>query len=450
MQFSTTRNNDRLAGGPAAHNAAAGGSPVSFRDAVLRCLPPDGGLFVPSDVMDLRQFFPSMSECTGYPELVSMLAPALLQGELNLFSAARVAESAFDFEPELTQLDDNFSVLKLYNGPTGTFMDFGVAFLAAVMEEFLKNERQAMILSAARGDNGTILDRAFRHRKGLTSVLLYPAGSIHGLDPAFFVPNGGNTIPIRINGTLDDCQRLVRETILDRVYAERYNITSANTINAGRLLPQSFYFLYAFIKMKKKLSGDLYFSIPSGNFGNLISGLYAWKFGLPVNGFIAAMNANNAFGEFIQGGKFVKKPVISTNSPALDVGYPANYERLQSFYDEAPAVMRNMIFPASTDNAETVKSIEQAWKQYGIALDPQGAVAFSAARDFIRRDNSSNAHVIVLATGHPAREAELFGAVTGQNLVVPEKFAMLRKEIDPIAVIDPQLDALEGAIASCF
>ena len=445
MQFRSTRSHDS-----SAYNAVTHSAEVSFKDAVLRCLPLDGGLYVPSEVMDLRQFFLYMNEDTGYPELVATVAPALLQGELNPFSAARVAESAFDFEPEIKQLDDNFSVLKLYNGPTGTFMDFGVAFLAAALEELLKNDRQAMILSAARGDNGTILDRAFRHRKGLTSVLLYPAGSIHGLDPAFFVPNGGNTIPIRINGTLDDCQRLVRETILDRAYAERYNITSANTINSGRLLPQSFYFLYAFIRMKKKLSGALYFSIPSGNFGNLISGLYAWKFGLPVNGFIAAMNANNACGDFIRGGKFEKKPVIPTNSPALDVSYPANYERLHSFYDEAPAVMRNMIFPASVNNAETEKSMEQAWKQYGIALDPQGAVAFAAAQDFVKKDKHSNTHIIILATEHPGREAELFGAATGQKLPIPEKLAMLKKEAEPIAVIDPQLDALEGAIVSCF
>ena len=430
---------------PSVHGAA-----VSFKEAVLRCLPPDGGLYVPSEVMDLRQFFLYMNEGTNYPELVATVAPALLQGELNPFSAARVAESAFDFEPELKQLDDNFSVLNLYNGPTGTFKDFGIAFLAAALEELLKNNGQAMVLSAVRGDSGINLDRAFQGRQGLTSVMLYPTGPIRGLNSASFVPNGGNIIPIQVKGTLDDCQRLIRETINDRPFAERYNITSANAINPGRLLPQAFYYLYAFIKIKMRISGELFFSVPSGNFGNLIAGLYAWKFGLPVSGFIAAMNANNAFGDFIRGRKFEPRPVITTNSPALDVSIPSNYERFSSFYDEAPAVMRNMVFPASIDDGTTTRTMEQVWKQYGVLLDPHSAVAFAAARDFFKSGNYPSAHIVVLATGHPARMAKLVETATGQKIPMPKKLLQLRKETDPIALIDPQLDALEGAIASCF
>ena len=240
-----------------------------------------------------------------------------------------------------------------------------------------------MILSTTRGDSGMNLDRLFSGRQGLTLVILYPAGPIRGLDPSGFVSNGGNIIPIQIRGTFDDCQRLITETINDRPFAQRYCITSANAINLGRLLPQAFYYLYAFIKIKKRLSGDLFFSFPSGNFGNLISGLYAWKFGLPVNGFIAAMNTNNAFGDFIHGRNFNPRPVKATNSPALDVSVPTNYARLCSFYDEAPAVMRNMVFPASIDDITTLRTMEQAWKQHGILLDPHSAVAFAAARDFI-------------------------------------------------------------------
>jgi threonine synthase len=422
---------------------------VSFKDAVLRCLPPDGGLYVPAKMVDLRQFFLYLDEGIRYPDLVAAVAPPLLQGELNPFSATRVAESAFGFEPELIQLDETFSVLNLYNGPAGNFKDFGAAFLAAMLEELLKN-KHAMILSAARGDSGISLDRAFRGRRFLVSVMLYPSGPIWGLDPAGFVPNGGNIIPIQIRGTLDDCQRLISETINDRPFAKRYNVTSANAINPGRLLPQIFYYLYAFTKIKKRISGDLFFSVPSGNFGNLISGLYAWKFGLPVSGFIAAMNANNAFGDFIQGGKFAPQPVIGTKSPALDVSMPSNYARLSSFYDEAPAVMRNMVHSASIDDHATVKAMELAWKQYGLLLDPHGAVAFAAAQDFAKADKSSRAHVVILSTGHPAREAGLVGNATGQKVPLPAHLALLSKDVDPVALIDPHLEALEGAIASCF
>jgi threonine synthase len=433
MQFKSTRSPDPL---------------VSFKDAVLRCLPPDGGLYVPASVMDTRQFFLYMDTNTTYPELAAALAPAMLQGELNPFSASRVAESAFDFEPELQQLDEHFSLLNLYNGPTGVFKDFGIAFLAAVMEELLKNSGQAMILSAAREDAGISIAHAFSKRRGITSVILYPSGPIRGLSPETFVSQGGNIIPIQIRGTLDDCQRLITEAINDRPFAERYGITSANAINVGRLLPQALYFLYAFIKIKKYLSGDLLFSVPAGNFGNLIAGLYAWKLGMPVNGFIAAMNANNAFGDFIRGKEFKAGKLILTNSPALDVSVPSNYERLASFYEEAPSVMRNMVYPDTISDQETIMTMEQVWKEYRLLLDPHSAVAFAAAKK-LARVKDFNGHIVVLATGHPAKHAYMIFEATGQRVDIPEKLAGLRKMTDPMAAIPPQLDALEGAIASC-
>jgi threonine synthase len=423
--------------------------PVSFKEAVLRCLPPDGGLYVPASVMDMRQYFLYMDTETSYPELVATVAPGLLQGELNPFSASRVAESAFDFEPELRRLDEKFSLLTLYNGPTGVFKDFGIAFLAAAMEEILKHNGPAMIVSATHGDTGVSIANAFYNRQNITAVMLYPSGAIQGLNPAMYVPNGGNIIPIQIEGSFDECQRLVNEIIRDRSYAERYGITSVNTINVGRLLPQSFYFLYAFGKIKKFLNGDLLFSVPSGNFGNLIAGLYAWKFGMPVNGFIAAMNANNAFGDFIKGQRFVPRPAETTNSPELDVGQPSNYERLASFYDEAPAVMRNMVFPAAVNNDETVKALEQFWKRYGILLDPHAAVAYAAAERVLSVFDPGS-HVVILATGHPAKKAATVIEATGQPIEIPRRLSMLRKKADPLAVIKPNLDALETAIVSCF
>jgi threonine synthase len=399
--------------------------------------------------MDMRQFFLYMDSGTAYHELVATVAPVLLQGELNPFSASQVAESAFNFEPELIQLDERVSVLNLFHGPTGIFKDFGIAFLAAVMEQLLKNSGRAMVLSATQTDTGVSMTRAFYGRTHITSVMLYPSGPIRGLDPATFVTQGGNIIPIQVRGTFDDCQRLVTEIIRDRPFAERYSITSANALNVGRLLPQALYYLFAFVKIKKYLKGDLVFSVPSGNFGNLIAGLYAWKFGMPVNGFIAAMNANNAFGDFIQGKAFKPRRLISTNSPALDVSFPANYERLAAFYEEAPAVMRNMVFPASIDDRATEHAMERFWKKYGILLDPHGGVAFAAAERFAASPEF-NGHLVILATGHPAKAADLVEKTTGQSVEIPAQFMRLRKKTDPIAIIDPQLAALEGAIASCY
>jgi len=424
---------------------------VSFKDAVLHCLAPDGGLYVPDQAMDLRQFFLYMDENISYPELVATLAPSLLQGELNPFSAARVAASAFDFEPELIQLDDNHSILNLYKGPTGIFKDFGIAFLAAVIEELIKNSEPALVLSAARGDTGVSMAHAFHGRKGIYLILVYPSGPIYGIDPACFASNGGNIIPIQIDGTFDDCQRLITDTIMDRDFSARYRITSGNAINPGRLLPQTFYYLYAFVKIKKRLSSDLMFSVPSGNFGNLIAGLYAWKFGMPVNGFIAAMNVNNAFGDFLRGGSFVPRQVVATNSPALDVGIPANFQRLSSFYEEAPAVMRNLVYPASIDDDLTRWIIEYAWKKYKIFIDPHTAVALAATEQLAAsRKWGNQVHTVVLATGHPAKEADIVSKATGQKIEIPENLLMLQKKSNPIAVIKPQIEAFEAVIAGCF
>jgi threonine synthase len=436
MQFRSTRSNKPL---------------VSFKDAVLHCLPPDGGLYVPGQAVDIRQFFLYTDARTSYPELVAAVAPALFQGELNPFSAFRVAESAFDFEPELIPLDDEFSILNLYNGPTGLYKDFGIAFLAAALEELLKNSGEAMILSAVQGDSGVSMARAFRGRKGVYAVLVYPAGPIWGIDPESLATRGGNIIPIQVRGTFNDCQRLVNETIRDRNFAERHGVTSANTINPGRLLPQAFYFLYAFIQVKKRLQGDLVFSVPPGNFGNLLSGLYAWKFGMPVNGFIAAMNANNAFGDFIRENPFVPRRPVATISPALDASTPANYERLHSFYEEAPAVMRNMVYPASVNDELTIKTMEGVWKKYRLLIDPHTAVAFAAAEILSARRNwGSHTHTVILATGHPAKTPDMVLKATGQKISLPEKLASLQKKIAPLALIEPRLEALEGAIASCF
>jgi len=424
---------------------------VSYKEAVLRCLPTDGGLYVPDKVADIRQLLFNMNEETSFNDMVAIVAPSILEGGLNPVSASIVAKSAYNFQPELIRLDDGLSLLNLYNGPTGIFKDFGIAFLSAVLEEFVNEGEQAMILSAARADTAVSMANAFSGRKGISLVLLYPSGQIRGLDSSAFVQNGGNIIPIQVKGTFDDCQRLVVETIKDREFSQRYKVTSANTINAGRLLPQVFYYLYAFTQLKNSLCGDLIFSVPSGNFGNLIAGLYAWKFGMPVNGFIAAMNINNSFGDYILGKTFRPKALIHTNSPALDVSYPLNYERLASFYEEAPAVMRNMVYPSSIDNDLTLQTMEAVYKKYKIYIDPNTAVAFAAAQKIIaEKEWKCNAHTVVLATGHPAREAAIAQEAAGESIDVPNALLALKKECDPVAVISPQLDAVESAIASCF
>jgi threonine synthase len=430
---------------------------VSLKQAVLRCLPPDGGLYIPESPPDLRPFFLHMGEETAFSEMAAAITPLFFEGELSPPAASRIVERAFSFEPELVRLDESYSVLNLYNGPTGVFKDFGVGFLAALLEELLDGEK-AMVIAAARGHTGAAIARAFQNRRGITTVLLYPDEPIYGLDSAAYVSQGGSLIPIRVKGTLDDCQELVSALIYDRSFAERYRITAANAINVGRLLPQSFYFLYSFIKLKKDLTGELLFSIPSGNFGNLIAGLYAWKFGMPVNGLIAAMNASNTFGGLIKDGtiadyndKLLKAShtPASAVTPVLDISCPSNCERLVSFYKSAPAVMRNMVFTETVDDASTVTAMKTVWDKYGIHLDPHGAVAFAAA-ERINSGANSYGHTVILSTAHPAKYGDLAFKASGKRPPLPEHLASLDNKAEPIAEVEPDLEGLESAIASCF
>jgi threonine synthase len=221
-------------------------------------------------------------------------------------------------------------------------------------------------------------------------------------------------------------------------------------------LPQAFYYLYAFILLKKKISGNLFFSVPSGNLGNLISGLYAWKFGMPGSGFIAAMNINNPLANFFEGGSISRaaqanlssKVAIRTLSPALDVNYPVNSERLSSFYDESPLVMKHMVYSQVIGDAELLHSMKKAWTEYGIKLDPHGALALAAAEkhaDAFPEDS----HTVVLATGHPSKYADLFFKATGVKLEPDQKLQELSKITQAIATIPANVDAVENAIASC-
>jgi threonine synthase len=451
------------------------GTSVPFKTAVLRCLPEEGGLFVPESPPDLRRFMLHMDEATGFSEMLSSLIPVFFDEELDSAAAARIAASAAGFTPELIRLDsqagpypvgklassaagvdsgdfaaNRLSVLNLYNGPTGTFLDFAITFLAALLEELISSRSERiMVVSAVRG-TGTSVAGAFLGRRGIIAALLYPENfPILGIDPKDFINRGGNIIPIQVEGTADDCQDLVAALINDRPFAERHNITSANAINPGRLVPQVFYFLYSFIQLKKSLAGELMFSLPTGNLGSLITGLYAWKFGMPVNGFIAAMNSNNAAGGFIRGQGFNRQPLIATNSPRLDITRPSNLERLETFYREAPVVMKNMVFPESIDDQTTLQTIKKVRERYGLFLDPQSAVAFAAAEKTAAAKDFDG-DIVVFATEHPVRYAETVYQATGERIPIPERLKILEQKTEPVARIKNDLESLENAIAGCF
>jgi len=414
-------------------------------------MPNDGGLYVPDQPEDIRSFFLNLNKNCHFNELVASVMISFLDKGVDSALIDKIAQNAYDFQPELIELDNNSALLNLYNGPTGCFKDFGISFLSAMLDLIVKKNQKIMIISAAKPDTGVSMAHAFGGKKDISLVLLYPSGQIRGLDPSVFVQNGGNIIPIQIKGTFDDCQSLVIETIHDLEFSQRYNVTCANSMNPGRLFPQIFYYLYAFIQAKNNLKGELVFSVPSGNFSNLLAGLYAWKFGLPVNGFISAMNVNNTMGEFFRGKSFIPKQIVHTNSPALDVSVPINFDSLASFYTESPAVMRNMVHPVSIDDEQTVKTIKYVYEKYGVFIDPHTAVAFAASQKIADEKKwCDHVYKVILATGHPGRSANMIKKATGKTIKIPSCLQNLQKKCDPIALISPNLYAFENAIASCF
>ena len=418
---------------------------VNFTAAALTGLAPDGGLYVPEQVPQYSGAVKSSLGTMAYTDIAFETIRPWVQPDIPGPVLEEMVHSAYPFTAPLVRAGDRL-VLELFHGPTAAFKDFGARFMARAFSYLRRGESKPLkILVATSGDTGGAVADGFYGVEGISVTVLYPKGRVSPLQERQIAGLKGNISALAVEGSFDDCQHLVKQAFGDEELKKRLVLSSANSINISRLIPQVVYYAAASGQAQNTV-----FSVPSGNFGNLISGLYAWKFGLPVNGYIAAMNANNAFGDFIRGRRFRPRPLINTNSPALDVSIPVNFARLSSFYDEAPAVMRNMVFPASIDENDTIKTMEQVWKHYGILLDPHSAVAFAAARDFVKSEKFPCSHIIVLATGHPAREAALVETSTGQRVSLPEKLELLKKEVDPIALIDPQLDALEGAIASCF
>ena len=401
-----------------------GGGEVSFKEAVFSGLAPDGGLYYPSSGSDLESFFHSLRAGTGFNQLAEEVTYRLFTGELDRAGAKRIVGRAFTFIPVLKTLDEGLHLLELFHGPTCAFKDYGAAFLASVMEDFLKEEgRRIVILTATSGDTGGAVARAFFKKKNIEVVLLYPSGRVSPLQEKQLTTLGENITALEVKGSFDDCQRMVKKAFLDRDLKESLKLTSANSINLGRLIPQSFYYMYAAGMLNpadKKNAGSVFFCVPSGNFGNLTAGVYAWQWGLPVKGFIAATNVNDVVPEYLATGVFKPRPSRETLSTAMDVGNPSNFERLKTAFRDDPAEMRRMIRGERVTDRETREMIGEAYRRYHCLVDPHTAVGLAAAREFLKGNPGPAGEIIILATAHPGKFVETVTAATGFSPELPE------------------------------
>lgn len=390
--------------------------PVSFKKAVLDGLAPDGGLYLPDAIPiispKLLEALPQLS----FQELSLEIASLWLDKEIDRKVLQKIVEVAFQFDAPLVPVESNIFALELFHGPTFAFKDFGARFMAQVLAEFVTgSENEITILVATSGDTGSAVANAFHNVDGIKVVLLFPSGKISEIQRKQMTTLGGNVRALEIEGNFDDCQRLVKQAFADSELRTQLQLSSANSINIARLLPQSFYYFRAVAQLSKH--HPPIFSVPSGNFGNLTAGVIAKRMGLPVERFVAATNINDVVPHYLKSGKFEPRPSIQTISNAMDVGNPSNFERLQHLYENDVAKMSKEICAASFTDHKTEHCIKHTYQETNYVLDPHGAVALLGLRKFMPYESAG----IFLETAHPAKFTETVEPAIAKKIDIPYK-----------------------------
>jgi len=394
-------------------------NPVSFTEAVFTGLAPDGGLYHPEYMPDLSDFFWNLPDGISFNELASDFISTLLSPEIDSLTARKIVQDAFPFNPVLKKLGDSIAILELFHGPSLAFKDFGASFLASAMNHLLEKQGdRSIILTATSGDTGSAVAQAFYRRPRIDVVILYPSGRVSSFQEKQLTTLGGNVFALEVYGEFDDCQRMVKAAF-GSPRLKKLPLTSANSINLGRLIPQSFYYIWAWTQMRTK--GNFTFVVPSGNFGNLTAGLYAAAWGLPTGFFVAATNANDVFPKFLLTGKYLPRLSIPTYSSAMDVGSPSNYERLVKLFSGSPSAFRRHIRAWSIDDETTLETISRVYQDYGYFCCPHTAVGWKASE--LLKEQFPDSRVLILSTAHPGKFPDTVKRATGIAPSLPKSSA---------------------------
>lgn len=415
---------------------------VPFRKALFDGLAPDGGLYMPAEIPDLGSEFFQTVASSSYPELASRMILPFVKEDIPESKLNDICESAFNFDLPLIGLDERIGMLELFHGPTLAFKDFAARFMARVMEYFLQGEEKELtVLVATSGDTGGAVANGFQGIEGIRVVILYPSGRVSRIQEQQMTTLGGNITALEVNGSFDDCQRLVKKVFQDKELRKSRAYSSANSINIARLLPQTVYYAWAL-----HLAGSdqpVVFSVPSGNFGNLTAGLIARRMGLPVEKFCAATNANDVFPAYLEAGEYNPQRSRQTISNAMDVGNPSNLERIQNLYDGDVSAIKDDIVSWSFSDDETKTAIRESYEKYGYLADPHTAVAILGMEKYFR-ESDSKAKGIVLSTAHPGKFPDVISLIVTDEQPVPEELKIpLRKEKHSIPLSDKYDDFKE-------
>jgi threonine synthase len=400
---------------------------TTFREAVLKGLPDDNGLYMPSRIPALSADFVREIEHYGFADIAFQMAEALLGGDIPADRLRQIVDYTTEFDAPLVPLGDNVNILELFHGPTLAFKDYGARFMAQVMSYLVAGSGQRLhVLVATSGDTGSAVANGFLGLPNITVTVLYPKGKVSPFQEMQFTTLGQNITALEVDGTFDDCQRLVKEAFLDKKLNKELALSSANSINIARLIPQSFYYAHAYAQARQLHENRLpvVFSVPSGNFGNLTAGLLAQRMGIPIRAFVAATNANGIVPEYLQTGQFRPRPSVQTLSNAMDVGNPSNFARMEDLFHNSWHEMRHQVYGYAYDDEATREAVAEVRSRYIYLIDPHGALGYWALRDYMR-EHDRNICGIVLETAHPVKFAEIVEPIIGERIHVPGRIAHL-------------------------
>ncbi len=392
---------------------------VGLEEAVMNGLAPDGGLYMPVCIPKLRNDFFNQAGSLSFQDVAFEVGKNFFMSVIPKPVLSTIIQESFNFDIPIIKLDTHVYVLELFHGPTCAFKDFAARFMARLFGFFAERvQKKITILVATSGDTGSAVAHGFLNVEGVKVIILYPSGKVSLLQEKQLTGMGGNITTVEIQGTFDDCQKLVKQAFLDRELRERMNLASANSINVARLLPQSFYYVYLCAQLNER-KGPIVVSVPSGNFGNLTAGIIAKKMGAPIAKFVASTNSNNMIPEYLRTGHFRPRPSISTISNAMDVGDPSNFARMLDLYANDAKKMKEDIFGISFSDVATKKAMLDVFQKYKYIMDPHGAVAYLGLKDFLNKFNVYTG--IFLETAHPAKFFEEVEQVIHKSVSMPDR-----------------------------
>lgn len=399
---------------------------VSLQEAVVKGLAADKGLFMPEKIKQLPQSFYDKIDTLSFQEIAYTVADAFFGEDVDSDTLKQIVYDTLNFDTPLVHVNDNIYSLELFHGPTLAFKDVGGRFMARLLGYFIKKQGQSdvKVLVATSGDTGSAVANGFLGVDGIHVYVLYPKGKVSHIQECQFTTLGQNITAIEIDGTFDDCQALVKTAFMDADLNKQLNLTSANSINVARFLPQAFYYFYGYAQLKKAGKADnVVFCVPSGNFGNITAGLIAKRMGLPVKRFIAANNSNDIFYEYLQTGKYNPRPSVQTIANAMDVGDPSNFARVVDLYNHSADEIRKDITGFWYKDTAIAKTVKDTFEKTGYLLDPHGACGYQALTDGLSKDENG----IFLETAHPAKFKETVEEIIGKPIEIPQPLQAFMK-----------------------